>query len=62
MLEMSTEDTVVLSLTKFDQFVRDVWVWTSNDEMVLGEYAAGVPVYRKARRDWDDEDASSAIG
>jgi hypothetical protein len=56
MLEMSVDETVMLSATEFDQYVRDVWAWTYNDATTLGQYAVGTPVYRKPKRTWDDEE------
>jgi hypothetical protein len=56
MLEMSVDDTIILDATEFDQYVRDVWAWTQYDGVTLGEYAVGTPVYRKPKRDWDDEE------
>ena len=56
MLEMSVDDTIILNATEFDQYVRDVWAWTQHDGVTLGEYAVGTPVYRKPKRNWDDEE------
>jgi hypothetical protein len=56
MLEMSVDDTIVLDANEFDQYVRDVWAWTHYDAITLGEYAVGTPVYRKPKRNWDDEE------
>ena len=56
MLEMSVDDTIILNASEFDQYVRDVWAWTQYDGVTLGEYAVGTPVYRKPKRDWEDEE------
>jgi hypothetical protein len=56
MLEMSVDDTIVLDANEFDQYVRDVWAWTHYDATTLGEYAVGTPVYRKPKRNWDQEE------
>jgi len=56
MLEMSVDDTIILDATEFDRYVRDVWAWTYNDATTLREYAACAPVYRKPKRNWDDEE------
>jgi len=56
MLEMSVDDTIILNVTEFDQYVRDVWAWSQRDGVTLGEYAVGTPVYRKPKRNWDDEE------
>jgi hypothetical protein len=57
MLEMSVDDTIVLTAGEFDQYVCDVWSWSRYDATTLGEYAVSSPVYRprKAKRDWDDD-------
>ncbi|PYK18111.1 MAG: hypothetical protein DME55_07785 [Verrucomicrobia bacterium] len=56
MLEMSVDDTIILDATEFDQYVRDVWAWSQYDGVTLGEYAVGAPVYRKPKRNWEDEE------
>ena len=56
MLETSVDDTIVLDANEFDQYVRDVWAWTHYDAITLGEYAVGTPVYRKPKRNWDQEE------
>jgi hypothetical protein len=56
MLEMSVDDVIILAANEFDQYVRDVWAWTYNDATTLCEYAACTPVYRKPKRNWDDEE------
>jgi hypothetical protein len=56
MLEMSVDDTIILDATEFDQYVRDVWAWSQYDGTTLGQYAVGTPVYRKPKRNWDDDE------
>jgi hypothetical protein len=56
MLEVSVDETIILNASEFDQYVRDVWAWTQYDGATLGEYAVGTPVYRKPKRDWDDDE------
>src|SRR4029077_17783141 len=56
MLEMSVDDTIIFDATEFDHYVRDVWAWSQYDGVTLGEYAVGTPVYKKTKRNWDDEE------
>jgi hypothetical protein len=56
MLEMSVDDTVVLSAGEFDQYVRDVWSWSYHTTSMLKSYAVGAPVPRASTRNWDDDE------
>ncbi len=56
MLEMSVDDTVVLSAGEFDQYVRDVWSWSYQTTSMLKSYAAGAPVPRASTRNWADDE------
>jgi hypothetical protein len=56
MLEMSVDDTIVLSASEFDQYVRDVWTWSYQTTPMLMAYAAGAPVPRATARNWDDDE------
>jgi hypothetical protein len=56
MLEMSVDDTIVLDANGFDQYVRDRWAWSHHATTMYESYAAGTPVPRAPRRNWDDEE------
>ena len=55
MLEMSVDDTVILSAQEFNQFVLDDWEWSRLASYTNQCYAAGTRVPRPAKQ-WDDDD------
>jgi hypothetical protein len=55
MLEMSVDDTVILSAQEFNQYVLDNWEWSRLASYTNQSYAVGTPVPRAPKR-WDDED------
>jgi hypothetical protein len=56
MLEMSVDDTIILAANEFDQYVRDYWTWSRYATSMHESYAAGTPVPRAPRRNWDQEE------
>jgi hypothetical protein len=55
MLEMSVDDTVVLSASEFDQYVRDRWAWSDRSVTMYESYAAGLAVPKASVRNWADD-------
>jgi hypothetical protein len=55
MLEMSVDDTVILSAEECSQFILDNWEWSKLVNYTHQCYAAGTRVPSSPKR-WDDDD------